>query len=201
MKCGNGVYMMNNLKPTLWRTCRMLANTRRLMILRQLVDTEPMTLTQLAERSKLSLSACSQYTRQITARGLCRQVRRGRFAYFDLHADPAVEYASELLKALIVSLRSFPQNADSMLADLTAYTHATRIRVVQVAAQSANVSVSELRWRLRVSEPALYRHLDKLMRRDVLQLVEPGCFCLSKPRTLLAAELLSIATHPHSHTS
>lgn len=85
-----------------------------------------------------------------------------------------------------------------MLADLTAYTHATRIRIVQVAARSTNVSVSDLRRRLRVSEPALYRHLDKLVRRDVLQLVEPGCFSLSKPHTILAGKLLSIVTHSHT---
>lgn len=193
--------MDNELNPTLWRTCRMLANARRLRIIHQLIGKDPQTLTQLATACKMSVPACSQYTRQITARGLCREVRKGRFAYFDLCADPSIPYAASLLKAVIASLKHAKPNYKGQIADLTAYTHVSRIRIVRHIAQHGVCRTCEMKSGLHISKPALIRHINKLTRRNRLQAVKAGGYQLVQPRTVLARELLYIATGYPSHTS
>ena len=179
----------------------MLANARRLGIIHQLIGKDPQTLTQLATWCKMSVPACSQYTRQITARGLCREVRNGRFAYFDLHADPSIPYAASLLKAVIASLKHAKQNYKEQIADLTAYTHISRIRIVRYIAQHGVCRICEMQSGLHISKPALIRHINKLMRRNRLQAVKTGGYQLVQPKTVLARELLSIAAGNRSHTS
>jgi predicted transcriptional regulator len=193
--------MENELNPTLWRTCRMLANARRLRIIHQLIDKEPQTLTQLAKACKMSVSACSQYTRHITARGLCREIRNGRFAYFDLYADPAIPYSTSLLKAVIRSVKQSKRDYKQQLAELTAYTHISRIRIVRYIAQHGVCRICEMQSGLHISKPALIRHVNKLTRRNRLQAVKTGGYQLVQPTTVLARELLSIATGYRSHTS
>jgi len=193
--------MENELNPTLWRTCRMLANARRLRIIHQLIDKEPQTLTQLAKACKMSVSACSQYTRHITARGLCREIRNGRFAYFDLYADPSIPYSASLLKAVILSVKASKRDYKQQLADLTAYTHISRIRMMRYVVQHGVSSASVMQCALHISKPALFRHLDKLIKRNVLQSVETGGYQWVKPKSVLARELLYIATGCRSHTS
>lgn len=179
----------------------MLANARRLRIIHQLIGKDPQTLTQLATACKMSVPACSQYTRQITARGLCREVRKGRFAYFDLHADPSIPYAAALLNAVITSLKHAKRNYKEQIADLTAYTHLSRIRIVNYVVQHGVSGTCEMKSALHISKPALFRHMNKLVRRNRLQAVKTGGYQLVKPKTVLARELLSIATGCWSHTS
>jgi hypothetical protein len=193
--------MVNEMNPTLWRTCRMLANARRLRIIHQLIGKDPQTLTQLATACKMSASACSQYTRQITARGLCRETRRGRYAFFDLHPDPMISYSASLLNALIKSLKHAKSHYMEQIADLTAYTHVSRIRIVRHIAQHEVSRTCEMKSGLHISKPALIRHINKLIRRNRLQAVKTGGYQLVQPRTVLARELLYIAVGHPSHTS
>jgi predicted transcriptional regulator len=193
--------MADPLNPTLWRTCRMLANARRLRIIHHLIDREPQTLTQLAKACKMSISACSQYTRQITARGICREIRNGRFAYFDLYPDPAISYSELLLESLIRSLKLAKQNYKGQIADLTAYTHVSRMRIVRHIKQHGVTSTSEMKRVLHISRPALLRHIQKLKRRNTLEAVKTGGYQLRQPKTILAKALLVIATGQLSHTS
>jgi hypothetical protein len=193
--------MENELNPTLWRTCRMLANARRLGIIHQLIGKDPQTLTQLATACKMSVSACSQYTRQITARGLCREIRNGRFAYFDLYADLSIPYAASLLIAVIASLKHAKRNYKEQIADLTAYTHVSRIRIMRYVVQHGVSETCEMKSALHISKPALFRHINKLIRRNRLQAVKTGGYQLVQPETVLARELLYIATDYRSHTS
>ena len=193
--------MINELNPTLWRTCRMLANARRLGIIHELIGKDPQTLTQLATACKMSIPACSQYTRQITARGLCREVRNGRFAFFDLHADPSIPYSASLLKALIQSVKQSKREYKEQIAELTTYTHVSRIRIMHYVVQHGVSETCEMKKALHISKPALFRHIDKLIKRNVLQSVETGGYQLVKPETVLARALLYIATNYRSHTS
>lgn len=202
MKCETGACAMENeLNPTLWRTCRMLANARRLRIIQQLIDKDPQTLTQLASACKLSVPACSQYTRQITARGLCREIRKGRYAYFDLHADSSISYSSALLKSLTESLRHQKGNYKRQIADLTAYTHVSRIRILRHIFRYGTSQTTEMRYVLHISKPALIRHINKLIKRNLLQAVETGGYQCVKPQSVLARELFAIAASFPSHTS
>ena len=70
--------MSPSSQPTLWRTCRVLANRKRLQTLALLIRQPNQTVSAVAERMSLSVPAASQYLRALEARGLltCRRVGR-----------------------------------------------------------------------------------------------------------------------------
>jgi hypothetical protein len=179
----------------------MLANVRRLNIIKHLAGKEPLTLTQLATVCKMSLPACSQYTRQITARGLCRETRKGNYAFFDLSPDPAISYSAVLLQGIIASLKCATKDFKEQIADLTAYTHPRRIRIVTFIAAKGSARLCDMQHELHISESALLRHINKLLRRSVISLSDDERYHLCNPPTLLAKELKRIVTDPYLHTS
>ena len=179
----------------------MLANPRRLKIIQHLIDREPLTLTQLAMACKMTLPSCSQYTRQITARGLCRETRKGSYAFFDLIADPSIPYSATLLQALIISLKCAKKDYNDQMADLTAYTHVSRIRIVNHLSEKGSARLCDMQRTLHISESALLRHVDKLVRRKVIVLSADERYHLAKPQTPLAKELKRIVTESYHHTS
>jgi len=64
-------------RPTLWRTCRVLANRTRLRIFRRLAQQPGQTVSDVARRLRLSLPVTSQYLRALEARGLLSARRVG----------------------------------------------------------------------------------------------------------------------------
>ena len=70
--------MSPSSQPTLWRTCRVLANRKRLQILALLIRQPNQTVSTVAGRMSLSMPTASQYLRALEARGLltCRRVGR-----------------------------------------------------------------------------------------------------------------------------
>lgn len=193
--------MTGELSPTLWRTCRMLANTRRLKIIQHLIDKEPLTLTDLAAACKMSLPACSQYTRQITARGLCREIRKGTYAYFDLFPDPAIPYSTLLLHGIIAALKLARNDYKVQIADLTAYTHVRRMMIVNHLFIKGPTRLCDMQRDLQISEPALLRHLQKLLLRHLVLRSDDERYYLMSPPTRLAEILQRIVTGLYLHTS
>ena len=70
--------MLLSSQPTLWRTCRVLANRKRLQTLALLIRQPNQTVSAVADRISLSTPAASQYLRALEARGLltCRRIGR-----------------------------------------------------------------------------------------------------------------------------
>ena len=56
---------MGFLKPTLWRTCRALANHRRLVMLRVLAKEREMTVSQIADAVRLPVATVSANLRML----------------------------------------------------------------------------------------------------------------------------------------
>ncbi len=69
---------ISSLRPTLWRTCRVLANRTRLKIYALLLRQPGQTVSAIAEQLKLPLPAASHYLRALEARGLLAVRRKGR---------------------------------------------------------------------------------------------------------------------------
>ncbi|MBM3889971.1 MAG: helix-turn-helix transcriptional regulator, partial [Verrucomicrobia bacterium] len=66
------------LRPTLWRTCRVIANPTRLKIFALLAEQPGQTVSGVADRLKLPLSEASESLRALEARGLLTARREGR---------------------------------------------------------------------------------------------------------------------------
>jgi len=185
--------MSEILEPTLWRSCRTLANHTRLSLLKAMIDEPPLCVQTLAVRCKLKKSVCSQYLRILNARGFLQASRRGRWVDYSLGANPSVKHADDLLKAVVRALRGCVSNKEyaTVLKDLTIFTCPRRIFMVRVIQANPDRSPSELSTLCHIPYKTLHRQLKKLERRAVI-IQKNTCVTLCRPLRPLAKTLLNL---------
>jgi DNA-binding transcriptional ArsR family regulator len=183
----------SELVPTLWRTCRVLANKRRLGLVAAMADHPGQTVCAIAAACGIPEAICSHGLRQIQARGLCRAVRSGRWVAYSLTADPRVAQAQTLLCALTPAVKACRSDYTALIAALTAYTHPRRIALVAALRHAGPSADDALGMRCGISPPALYRHLKKLARRGVVRHAD-GLVSLLPQKNAFARALYEIAS-------
>ena len=110
-------------QPTLWRTCRVLANRKRLQILALLIRQPNQTVSAVAERMSLSMPAASQYLRALEARGLLISRRVGRRVEYRPSPGTREGAAEEIVKALRVAFRQRVRPIEAIFKLATGFTH------------------------------------------------------------------------------
>ncbi len=155
------------LRPTLWRTCRVLANRTRLRAIGLLVHQPDQTVSDLAERLNLSVAATSQYLRALESRGLLVARRIGRYVKYRLPPDSTASPASGLVLALKKTFRQRADPIESIFKLVTAFTHPRRLQILQ-ALHNKHHMLSQLQRVTRMSNRALHRHLEKLESRKLI---------------------------------
>ncbi len=132
---------MQNLNPTLWRTCRMLAGKTRIKLLRQLHDCPGQNIAALADALGICRPFASQEMRRIQSRGLLKPTRLGAALIYHPCADPQVSSAAPLLKAVQTSLKSLPSRRDvEMTAIAAGLAHERRIAMARSLMESPKTS-------------------------------------------------------------
>ena len=186
--------MAQMLTPSLWRTCRALANRKRLELLKRVIEQEPVSVEVLAPQVGISVCTCSQWLRLLNSRGLLSVVRQGRWVYYSSGADPAVKQSEEILTAIRMVLRTCRRedDYDAILKALTAFTHPRRIQIVKAISVTDDLPVDRLMQVSHISRPALFRHLQKLVQRSLLTVTD-GRYALALPETVFAYSLLRLA--------
>ena len=183
----------NLLNPTLWRTARVLANERRLDVLRALYRADAgMLVSHVARACHLSVSNASQILRALQGRGFLRAERRSGFVRYYPAADPQVPSAVPLNDVLRRELTRAEPEIRELMDDLTAYTHPRRLSMVRQLASGVREPDALCRV-CRLSRQAFARHLDKLQRRGVAG-ERKGVLVLRKPRSKMAATLRALAS-------
>ncbi|HBA84136.1 MAG TPA: hypothetical protein DCZ95_08590 [Verrucomicrobia bacterium] len=179
------------LTPTLWRTCRVLANRKRLELLHYVMATSSASVSDIARALQMPLAVASSYLRALNARGLLRVKRKGRFVVYEAAADPTMPEIGVLLPAIKAIFRT-KDPFRTALEVLTGFTHPRRIALLK-AMEGGAVDLEFLREKTGISKPALMRHLRKLRKRGCVmrsnkryQRVRPGT---ALGRTLLALAL------------
>lgn len=155
-------------QPTLWRTCRVLANRKRLRILALSIRQPNQTVSAVAHQMRLSLPAASQYLRALEARGLltCRRVYR-RVEYRPA-AAATEDAAGEIVRALRQVFRRRAQAIEALFKLATAFTHPRRVEVFR-AVKNGTDSFRKLQAVTHISARALSRHLAKLEARGFVK--------------------------------
>lgn len=120
---------MQNLHPTLWRTCRMLAGPVRIHLFRCLHDHPGKNVSELAREVGVGVSDASQELRRIQSRGLLQAERKGVSLIYRLGADPQVVSAAPLLKALRADL-SLHKSDEAILSVANGLGHPKRIAML-----------------------------------------------------------------------
>jgi DNA-binding transcriptional ArsR family regulator len=164
---------MQNLNPTLWRTCRMLAGATRIRLLRQLHDHPGSNISALAEAIGISQPYASQEMRRIQSRGFLRPVHRSAALIYQPVPDPQVASAAPLLKAVMTALGSRPSRQDEeMVAIAAGLAHERRIAMARALLNSPKTG-RQLHQEIPMSACSFQLHLRTLLASGFVQQRNP----------------------------
>lgn len=181
----------STLQPTLWRTCRTLANHNRLRLMGALVRKQPQTVTALAEQVGLSLPQASMALRALESRGLLSVRRIRRQVEYRLPDSGANAGSPQLLDSLFKTLKNEDQPITLIYRLTTAFTHPARIMICRRLAKTA-ATQGQLAAMLQLSWPATTRHINKLAARGYL-VANGDCYELIQPSEPVGRALLKLA--------
>ena len=189
---------MRDLQPSLWRTCRVLANVSRIRCLKCVLVHPATQVGAIAQDLGLPLHYASQYLRALQARGLIEATRQSRWVYYAPTPDPLVPSAKPLLDAMRTALLEEGRSERQIVHDLTAFTHPRRLAILACLRRRKSATAETLAALTRVSQPAMSRHLAKLQNRDLV-VQNKGRWAL-KPCTHQPARTLLACLTASSHT-
>lgn len=159
---------VEQLNPTLWRTCRILGNRRRLKLLNAVLLRPGLSVLQIAAMLKMNPPVVSKYLRDLNARGLLSVERHAANVLYRVEANRSVPQASSLVAVLTGVFQHEKAPVDFIFSKVTAFTHPRRVAIAERLRQGP-ARFSDLRRELEISTPALQRHLRKLASRGFLQ--------------------------------
>jgi DNA-binding transcriptional ArsR family regulator len=165
---------VQTLQPTLWRTCRVIANRNRLRLFGSLVRQPDQTVTGLARRLRLPVPVASQYLRALEARGLLTVRRVGRYAYYRVSAGETSAAIQPLVAALRRVFQQHENPVEVVFKMATGFTHPRRVAIYR-AIKHGTQTIEELQASLRISRFAVVRHLAKLAARRFVRTQDTAC--------------------------
>ena len=179
------------LRPSLWRTCRVLANRKRLQIFKRVLHEPGQNVSEIARQLSLPLAVASQYLRALESRGLLKAQRRGRRVRYQVANGVAGTAVAPLLRALRRTFQRDAKAIQSVFHLVTAFTHPRRIELYQTLTGRAQ-TVKQLQANRRMSARAVARHLKKLEGRSLV-VFRLGSYAVKRPRGEIRRALASMA--------
>jgi len=189
---------MNDLQPTIWRTCRVLSNTRRLLCLKEVLTTPGNTVKLIAEQLRFSPDHTSLCLRALQARGLIQAKRHSRWVRYHPVPDSSVAIAEPILAAMERALIDDRLSTAAIVGTLTAFTHPRRLRILRQLYLDVRQTPNNLSRETDVNPQALWRHLDKLRRRGFAAQTSDGYWQLTDTLTPLAKAILVLVVRSNS---
>ena len=187
--------MKNELKPTLWRTARVLANADRLNLMRLVANAKgAKDVSELAMDAGLPVPTASIYLRALNARGLISVIRSGSFVYYGTGSDRSLPVAVAIQGAFrrLFSKKELSDDwQDILLPILNAYSNQRRESMVRILSEHRGISYLEFHKRSGLCETSFLRHLRILANAGVVSLDSNGLYSLAKPRNSLEAIFLA----------
>ena len=187
--------MKNELKPTLWRTARALANADRLNLMRLVANAKGAKgVSELALEANLPIPIASIYLRALNARGLISVIRSGSFVYYGTGSDRSLPVAVAIQGAFrrLFAKKKLPSDwQDILLPSLNAYSNQRRELMVRILSEHSGISFLEFHKRSGLCETSFLRHLRILVNAGIVSLDSNGLYSLAKPRNSLEAIFLA----------
>lgn len=186
---------MESCHPTLWRTCRALANEKRLRCLKVVLSEPGLTVGEVAARLAVAENRACEYLRALQARGLIAARRQSRWVRYVPETDPLVPSARPLMSALRATFDKGTYKEAYMIRVFTAFTHPRRIMIVRQLRRTRALSFDDLVHATSISPQALYRHLDKLADRGLVAQTRNG-WRLAPEADRLSGVLVKLSSVP-----
>lgn len=181
----------DGLHPTLWRTCRILANRTRLGILRELCAHPDQRVSEIAHRLGLSLPLASQALRALNARGLLLARRIGPLVYYSPIANRSIQDSIRLLSVIRQTFAADMHPCENIMQYASAFTQPRRLLIIQTLAGQGPMRLRNIAFTIKISRRALRRHLNKLQARGFLECVN-GSYACAVPRHRFARLLMQL---------
>ncbi|MBI5383616.1 MAG: hypothetical protein HZA90_02905 [Verrucomicrobia bacterium] len=178
-------------QPTLWRTCRVLANPLRLQMFGLLLRRPGQTVSAVADHLHQPLALTSLYLRALEARSLLTVRRTGRWVSY--RPSPATEPSPSagLLVALRAAFQHEAEPVETIFRLATAFTHPRRIELFRLL-KTGPRKLGQLRAAAHISAWASLRHLKKLEARGFITRQE-GLYAVAERTDGLGQELARLA--------
>ena len=187
--------MGTELRPTLWRTARALANPDRLNLMRLVANAKGAKgVVDLANEANIPIPTASLYLRALNARGLISVVRSGPFVYYGTGSDRSLPVAITIQSSFrnLFALKKLPRDwTVRLLPLLKAYSNPRRELIVQIIGARQPIRYVELHQRAGICETSFLRHLGILLAAGIIIRNPDGSYSLAKPANSLAAAFLS----------
>jgi DNA-binding MarR family transcriptional regulator len=178
-------------RPTLWRSCRVLANRHRLRMLGVLVRETELGVSAVAQRLALPTPIASLYLRALEARGLLKVRRRGGRVSYRVPTSAETAASGPLLAALRAGFRRAPDFGEHVFRCATAFTHPRRVELYR-ALRSGLDGQGALCRSIKASRTAVVRHLGKLQARGFVR-YRRGHWLATRPPDALSRALAQMA--------
>lgn len=175
--------MDNNYHPTLWRTCRVLANENRLKCLREVIQNPGSCVEDIAVAVSCPANFTSMQLRALQARGLMTAYRQSRWVRYTPKADPHVPSATPILNVFIEIFQT-DHDLTEIIKELTAYTHPRRLQIIKTLHQHKSLDSVSLAAMCSISLPAVVRHIRKLNKRYLIDCADDKITLLPGPTPL-----------------
>ena len=181
-----------NYHPTLWRTCRVLANMNRLASLASVLKEPGLSVEQIATAAGITETKAALSLRALQSRGLIAARRESRWVRYYPDPDPFVPSAEHVLAALRQCHVSGVTNGD-VFRTVTAFTHPRRLIMLRCLQINGTMPAETLAAKCHISLPAIYRHLSKLKNRALIHVTAaPKEISLINEQPALTAVFLSL---------
>jgi len=179
------------LQPTLWRTCRVIANHARLEVFSLLLQEPGLTVSAVAARLKQPLSLTSENLRALEARGLLTARRVGKLVTYSPGDSAANQAVHNMVDALRRAFLREQHPVETIFKMATAFTHPRRIEVFR-ALQGEARTAAQIQQATAISERAVRRHLWKLESRGFV-IYRSGRYAVLNRPDAFGRELVRLA--------
>lgn len=154
-----------------------------------LFEADRQCVLELADHVQISESHASLHLRALNSRGLITACRRKLKVFYTTEANPEVDAAPVLLRALRTCYQGrVPIKV--LKKQATAFTHPRRIEMMRLISTSG-ISIDALTKKTGISSAALNRHLNKLHVRGFVS-GKNNCYRAQTPPDALSRALLRI---------
>ena len=161
-------------------------------MLAELAHKQPRSVSELAGALALSQPLSSLSLRALESRGLLKVKRIRRRAEYRFATTAAAGELAGLIAALQAGLSGETEFQALVFKLATAFTHPSRIQIYH-SLKVSEKSQTQLQAEIRISRPALCRHLQKLLNRGFVTCDDAGIYSTLKHQHALGRVLGALA--------
>ena len=188
-------HMKPELKPTLWRTARALANADRLELLRLVYEAKnERDVTDLAKQMNLAVPTTSTYLRALNARGLISVIRSGLHVFYGTNSDRSLPAAAAIQSAFFEFFKKskpLPRDwANEFVPLFKGYSHPRREEIIKCLKRQPMLTFAGLQRASGIHPVTMTRHLAILVRAGIVTKDDERHYSLTPPANSISEAIL-----------